>query len=120
MISTPATSRCALTATQNVVGRSANGVPRSLVCAQPARVREVDGTWLHAEQSGAMRQKAAYGAWVNAVKAAVDPVLVVEATKEDEEENGSEKVRVLGDAEHRLVPAAWSAWLLFAHYFALL
>ena len=40
---------------------------------------------------------------------------------EDEEESGSEEVRrVLGDAEHRLVPAAWSAWLLFAHYFALL
>ncbi len=66
-----------------------------------------------------MREKGAYGAWVSAVKAAVDPVLVVDVAKEDEEESGSEEVRVLGDAEHRLVPAAWSVWLLFAHYFAL-
>lgn len=60
-----------LTATQNIVGRVANGVHCSHVCPQPARVREVDETWLYAESSRAIRDGRASGAWVDAVKAAV-------------------------------------------------
>lgn len=93
-ISTPASSRCSLTATQNVIGRAANGVPLPDVCVQPARVHDVDGTWLHAEQSGAMRDGGTYGLWVSAVKAAVDPVVV-----DGKEAPGEESGR--GDAHPR-------------------
>lgn len=66
---------------------------------QPTRVHDVDGTWLHAEQSGAMRDGGTYGLWVSAVKAAVDPV-VVDGKEAPGEESGRGEMHILADAEH--------------------
>lgn len=68
-----------------------------------------------------MREREAYAAWVAVVKAAVDAVPVGAGGAREEREEGSEMedVQALVDADHRVTLAAWSAWLLFAHYFAL-
>ncbi|KAG6818833.1 hypothetical protein H0H93_001239 [Arthromyces matolae] len=76
-VSSPLTSPCELTATKNVVGRFLNGVRDELVCSTPAdpSVQEVEGYFVHVEQSMEARWKEAYVGWAKALKEAFEEVV---------------------------------------------
>ena len=66
-ISLPSDSPCILTATKNVVGRYLNGIDLGSVCNKVANSKTATGQFIHAEQSGSIRNPKNYNAWSQAV-----------------------------------------------------
>lgn len=70
-ISLPSDSTCVLTATKNVVGRYLNNQPSPSshdVCTRKSDPTLTQGIFIHIEQAAVARNKAARGAWIQALK----------------------------------------------------
>jgi hypothetical protein len=65
-VNSPAGSTCSLTATENIIGRLVNGVPRDAVCTAAAYPPAVAGSFIHIEQDAEVRQQGSWEAWVHA------------------------------------------------------
>jgi len=70
-IALPSDSKCILIATKNVVGRYLNSQPSSSshdVCTSNSDPNLTQGVFIHIEQAAVARNKAARGAWIQALK----------------------------------------------------
>ncbi|KNZ77950.1 hypothetical protein J132_02890 [Termitomyces sp. J132] len=72
-VSTPADSKCTLTATRNVVGRFLNGVRDEDVCTTSSNPSLVTGLFVHIEQAAVSRKSDSYEAWEWALKKTFEP-----------------------------------------------
>ncbi|KAG6860873.1 hypothetical protein C0995_006553 [Termitomyces sp. Mi166 len=73
-ISTPADSKCSLTATRNVVGRFLNGIKDEDVCTTSSNLSLATGLFVHIEQAAASRKDSSYDTWKWTLKETFKPV----------------------------------------------
>ncbi|RDB18315.1 hypothetical protein Hypma_000535 [Hypsizygus marmoreus] len=66
-ISLPTDSKCALTATKNVVGRLVNGIEDALVCQHASNAEITTGMFIHVEQAAIARAQQSHDGWRNAL-----------------------------------------------------